>query len=128
MNEDTRKLLLAIAANTREIPPGEFNMNTWKCGTVCCAAGSAVDKGLIPGLVLDKMAYSSNVNSYFILSLSTGVTNFCALSEALELPRQTVCWIFNAERYLDEDGEGYEPTTAEVAGRIEHIANGGESP
>lgn len=106
---------LAIAQAARLIPDEKFDIDHWKCETVYCAIGNAIELGLVPGLILTKN--QGLLTEYFPASLDGGEKRFAAIGKALGITLHEAEYLFAPAEYPYQP-----PTQDEVATRIESFA------
>lgn len=56
MNHDQKAALERVRDRMKNTPGEGFNMRIWKCGSVACAIGTAIEAGDLPGLELERIA------------------------------------------------------------------------
>lgn len=121
----TKELLQDIADATRQIPVNHFDIDKWSCGSMACAIGNAINKGLIPNLGLIETHKTWDNKPVLIpINHATGSTQFGAVAEALGIPAHHVDLLFSEEGYYDDDiekdaGGSPRPTPDDVADAVD---------
>lgn len=130
-----KKQLLRVADMLSTIPLKEWNMARWKeitvneagdvCGTVGCAIGTAVVRGIAPKrlcLVDEHISPSDQKGWFYIEDKRSGARAFDAVSNAYHIPTRDAAFLFGAHNdgYTGKDSRG------SVARRIRHFVKTGE--
>lgn len=130
-------VLTAISNLVLTIPDKKWNMGFWwkPCGSVGCAIGHAVQKGLIPGLVFKVRSDRDSELYPQRREVPERETMFAAVGLALGISERDAEWLFAPKKYAGEfadlsedESEEFCPTQAQVSSRIAAYVLAGGRP
>lgn len=112
MNVDALRKTEEVLRRVARERPKDFSMGGWKCGTVCCAVGHAIDAGVVNLKWGWRMDSGHGVYMYFprlderCLAPGVDSSNFgqswAAVEHAYDLDEETAEYLFSMASYTRE--------------------------